>query len=336
MPANCSTKVQNQNHNSTQVKTRISPQSETSTTSSSNIKTRFLSLIQPILQSPNFLKRLLHEHHSAESTTKVYQIWPGNNVFFFGGRMICGPDPKGLIFTTISIILSSWTFCLYIARDLPKHSTLIVNVSFLLTITVLLNLIMVSMIDPGIIPRHETGIRGRNRRKRLKYCRTCKIYRPPRSCHCAICNNCVEKFDHHCPWLSQCIGLRNYRFYLTFLIQALILFVYICGISFWKIQRRVFKDGDGLFTLLKNQPETMALALLSSIAVAFLGGLSCYHVYLVIINQTFYENFRQKYLGSQNPYDKGILLNMKEVLFAPFLQPSQINFRAEVSVSSSE
>lgn len=54
--------------------------------------------------------------------------------------------------------------------------------------------------------------------KKRKFCETCKIWRPLRSSHCKACDCCVEVFDHHCPYLNNCIGKRNYRFFIFYLV----------------------------------------------------------------------------------------------------------------------
>ena len=45
-------------------------------------------------------------------------------------------------------------------------------------------------------------------------CPFCNVIRLPKSRHCNICGKCVDRYDHHCPWVNNCIGRANHsRFY---------------------------------------------------------------------------------------------------------------------------
>jgi len=64
----------------------------------------------------------------------------------------------------------------------------------------------------------------------LAYCFLCQVSVKRRSKHCKVCKKCVDEFDHHCVWLNNCVGVRNYSLFL-FSIGSTCAFVTVqlCG-----------------------------------------------------------------------------------------------------------
>ena len=51
----------------------------------------------------------------------------------------------------------------------------------------------------------------------LMYCTQCLIDMPLRARHCRLCQKCVSTYDHHCPWIGNCVGERNRKYFYAFL-----------------------------------------------------------------------------------------------------------------------
>jgi hypothetical protein len=56
---------------------------------------------------------------------------------------------------------------------------------------------------------------------KFRTCDKCGGLPKPKFCqHCVICNKCVVRWDHHCPWINGCVGAHNMVKFLRFVFMG--------------------------------------------------------------------------------------------------------------------
>jgi len=94
--------------------------------------------------------------------------------------------------------------------------------------------------DPGFVSHPGPEINGIDLEPpaSLRYCYSCEFFRPIRSKHCTFCRRCVAGYDHHCPWIQNCVGYNNHKEFMMFLVcQCPIIYV-----ASFPIFRRLFHE----------------------------------------------------------------------------------------------
>lgn len=182
-------------------------------------------------------------------------------------------------------------------------------------------------------------------------CRTCKTIKPARSKHCSLCNICVVKFDHHCIWINNCVGVGNHRYFLAFLFMHFVICLYGTAlggtiiytmITEKKLLEATFVDPvtRERFTatylivfqyLLATEGMLLFITILCAIMGLVLLGFYFWHLNLVRMGTTTNELSKWKYLkyclkreGEEgiaqlkqlvNIYNRGICANFSEVIW---------------------
>ncbi|KAM8826919.1 palmitoyltransferase ZDHHC18a isoform 1-T1 [Synchiropus picturatus] len=293
----------------------------------------------------------------AERLRRKWEVFPGKNRFYCDGRIILARQSGVLPLTLGLIVVTCGLFFAFDCPFLVEHLTVFIPViGAVLCVFVVFSLLRTSFTDPGILPRAtpdeaadierqidtsgSSSYRPPPRTKeilinqqvvKLKYCFTCKMFRPPRTSHCSLCDNCVERFDHHCPWVGNCVGKRNYRFFYSFIISLSFLTSFIFGCVITHITLRS-QSSKNLVKAVQESPASVVELVICFFSIWSILGLSGFHTYLVASNLTTNEDIKGSWSSKRaeetgNPYSyNNIFLNCCATLCGP-MPPSLIDRR---------
>lgn len=242
------------------------------------------------------------------------------------------------------LLLSTAAFFLYPCQYLQsKYHFPVYAVQGAITFFTIANFILVEFLDPGRLGKADRDeYRDEDPQRapyikviqiddtdiRMKWCVTCQFYRPPRCSHCSVCGNCIETFDHHCPWINNCIGQGNYRHFFFFLTS---LSIHMITIFAW-CTLYVLNHKEKL----KETTTIVALVLIVMIFFLFwpIIGLTIFHMLLISKNRTTNEQMTGKYKTGQNPFNEGCCKNCSYTLCGPHLPQCKHRRSSHASIST--
>lgn len=91
-----------------------------------------------------------------------------------------------------------------------------------------------------------------------RFCSTCNIFKPDRAHHCRVCDRCVLRMDHHCPWIANCVGFNNYKHFLLFLFYSSATSFFVCVAMFTRLLRAFRPITDTTTFVMSDLPVIVA------------------------------------------------------------------------------
>ena len=101
-------------------------------------------------------------------------------------------------------------------------------IGLLISIILISSYMYTVLANPGI-PSLDNYKLIRNKQIEIKKCRECRNYirMDRKTSHCYDCGVCVEGFDHHCPWVSKCIGKKTIISFYIFICSVMLMMCYL-------------------------------------------------------------------------------------------------------------
>uniref|UniRef100_A0A8D2Q536 Palmitoyltransferase n=1 Tax=Varanus komodoensis TaxID=61221 RepID=A0A8D2Q536_VARKO len=177
------------------------------------------------------------------------------------------------------------------------------------------------------------------------------VKKPLRSMHCSICNSCVARYDQHCIWIGQCIGVGNHCYFVLFLLFLSVVNIWaIYGtILYWSEHCTTTYQQDGIwtsftqivscspwvlyiFTLVSFHTSwALFLLILQLYQIAFLGLTS--HERITLWRQS--KHSKRPISLSKTPYNHGCFQNLADFFQCRcfgMLKPNRIDWTKQYTL----
>ncbi|CAH0746029.1 unnamed protein product [Diatraea saccharalis] len=120
------------------------------------------------------------------------------------------------VLTAAVVLIAYWVGLPYWWQRNPQFTIFLVICGNWLLLNIIFHYIMGVVTPPGYPP---TAARIANA---VAICKKCITPKPPRTHHCSVCDRCILGMDHHCPWLNNCVGYFNARYFYLYMVYMVV------------------------------------------------------------------------------------------------------------------